>query len=186
MLYSIETDVCLGMSHCGSVNAEGSGYVDLSDEEVKILVDLIREKGTTDVEEMGLEELHPEIFEKLDDAYREVASDAEELHWLWESYESGYCEYDFDEVKEHCKDHCGFKFEYDAEKYLTYDELDEEAIEEDENEAFEEWLGDYLRGLPDAEAISFFYDHLGGEVELEEVDYEVGIPAAIIKLANGE
>ena len=85
MLYSIETDVCLGMSHCGSVNAEGSGYVDLSDEEVKILVDLIREKGTTDVEEMELEELHPEIFEKLDDAYREVASDAEELHWLWES-----------------------------------------------------------------------------------------------------
>ena len=43
--YTISHECCW-MSHCGSVGTEGSGTVELSDEDVKKIVDLIRETGT--------------------------------------------------------------------------------------------------------------------------------------------
>lgn len=56
-LYSIENDICLGISHSGAVNVESEGYVELSDEEVAKIVDLIRQKGTTDIEGLELEDV---------------------------------------------------------------------------------------------------------------------------------
>ena len=56
-LYSIENDTCLGISHSGAVNVESEGYVELSDEEVAKIVDLIRQKGTTDIEGLELEDV---------------------------------------------------------------------------------------------------------------------------------
>ena len=53
-LYSIESEQCLGMSHHGAVTVNGESAVELSDEEVDILVKLIKEKGTTDVEALDL------------------------------------------------------------------------------------------------------------------------------------
>lgn len=79
-LYSIESEQFLGMSHSGAVTVNGESAVELSDEEVDILVKLIKENGTTDVEELDLENLYPDIYEKLDDAYRDMAYDAEEMH----------------------------------------------------------------------------------------------------------
>ena len=54
-LYSIESEQCLGMSHHGAVTVNGESAVELSDEEVDILVKLIKEQGTTDVEALDLE-----------------------------------------------------------------------------------------------------------------------------------
>ena len=89
-LYSIESEQCLGMAHFGgAVTVNGESAVELSDEEVDILVQLIKEKDTTDVDELDIATSHPSLYEKLDNAYREMAYDAEELHWLWEGYNNG-------------------------------------------------------------------------------------------------
>ena len=68
-LYRIENDTCLGITHSGgAVNVESEGYVELSDEEVAKIVDLIRQKGTTDIDELELEEKYPDIYEKRREA----------------------------------------------------------------------------------------------------------------------
>jgi hypothetical protein len=56
--YKIECEQFLGFSHSGSVTTSGESTIELSDEEVATLVQLIREKGTTDVGELGLETSH--------------------------------------------------------------------------------------------------------------------------------
>ena len=49
-LYSIENDICLGISHSGAVNVESEGYVELSDEEVAKIFALIDENVTLEEE----------------------------------------------------------------------------------------------------------------------------------------
>lgn len=85
--YTIECEQCLGISHDGAVYADGEGTVELSDEEVTTLVQLIHQKGTTDVGELDLETTHPDLYAKLDKAYHDMAQHAETMHWLWEGYE---------------------------------------------------------------------------------------------------
>lgn len=185
-LYSIESEQCLGMSHHGAVTVNGKSTVELSDEEVAILVKLIKENGTTDVEALELEEKYPDIYEKLNDAYYKMAYDAEEMHWLWEGYHNGYFEYDTDELKDYCKANCGFTYEFDkaANGYNEDEEVDEWTIEDAENDAFSEWLSDYVSSLSDDEARDFFYNHMDADLDMDNVEYEVGIPMAIIKMAE--
>lgn len=184
-LYSIENDTCLGFSHSGgAVNVEGEGYVELSDEEVAKIVDLIRQKGTTDIGKLNLEEVYPDIYEKLREAYYDMAYNEEELHWLWEGYNSSYFEYDADELKTYCEENCGFHFEYNKEDYIEDGEFNEDALEDDRAEAFNDWLDDYVAGLEDDEVKDFFYNHMNANLELDDVKYSVGIPGAIIKLAE--
>ena len=184
-LYSIENDTCLGITHSGgAVNVESEGYVELLDEEVAKIVDLIRQKGTTDIEELEQEEKYPDIYEKLREAYHDMAYNAEELHWLWEGYNNGYFEYDTDELMAYCEENCGFNFEFDEEDYTEDGELDEDALEEDKTETFNDWLDDYVAGLEDSEVKDFFYNHMNAGLELEDVEYSVEIPEAIIKLAE--
>ena len=183
-LYSIENDTCLGISHSGAVNVESEGYVELSDKEVAKIVNLIRQKGTTDIEELELEEKYPDIYEKLREAYHNMAYNAEELYWLWEGYENGYFEYDIDDLLAYCEESCGFNFEFDEEDYTEDGEFDEDALEEDKIEAFNDWLDDYVAGLEDDEVKDFFYNHMNAGLELEDVEYSVEIPEAIIKLAE--
>ena len=52
-----------------------SDYVELSDDEVQILINLMKEKETYDVSELNIEELHPEIYNKLVDTCDSVAWD---------------------------------------------------------------------------------------------------------------
>ena len=66
--YDFDCSSFLGMSHCGSVTADGTGSVELTDDEVAALVALMKEKDSSDVEEIGLKEALPEIYEKLDAA----------------------------------------------------------------------------------------------------------------------
>lgn len=195
-LYSIESEQCLGMTHFGgAVTVNGESAVELSDEEVDILVKLIKEKNTVNVDELDIATTNPDLYEKLDDAYCEMANDAEELHWLWEGYNNGYFEYDSEKLMNYCERELGFKFEYDEKDYYLDDpedledgeepDIDEDRIEEDKYEAFSEWLNDYVNELPDKEAKSFFYEHMNADLDMDNVEYSVEIPAAIIKKALG-
>lgn len=192
-LYSIESEQCLGMSHSGAVTVNGESAVELSDEEVDILVKLIKEKDSTDVKELDLETLHPDIYEKLREAYYNMAYDAEEIHWLWEGYYNGYFEYDDDELMAYCEKELDFSFEFKPEEYFDEDDLEdykedpesyEDEINELKGEAFSEWLNDYVSGLSDDEARDFFYNHMNADLNLDDIDYTVEIPQAIIAKAQ--
>lgn len=194
-IFSIETDKCLGMSHTGAVTIEGESTVELTDDEVNTLVQLIREKHTADVNELKLRDSHPALYEKLFDAYYQMAYDAEEEHWLWVGFSNGYFDYSIDEVKAYCKEHCGYVFErdeedscdddeYDEEDSCDDDEYDEDMYEDMENEHFASWLEDYVYGLPWPEARKFFYDQLNADLDLNDIDFTVEIPAGIIALAQ--
>ena len=193
-LYSIESEQCLGMSHHGAVTVNGESAVELSDEEVDILVKLIQEKGSTDVGDLDLETLHPDIYKKLDEAYSDMAYRAEEIHWLWEGYNNGYFEYDSEKLMDYCEKELGFEFEYDVKDYYLDDpedleegeepEIDEDMLEEDKSDAFSEWLDDYLSDLSDDEARDFFYNHMDADLNMDGVEYTVGIPEAIIAKAK--
>ena len=193
-LYSIESEQCLGMSHHGAVTVNGESAVELSDEEVDILVKLIQEKNSTDVGDLDLETLHPDIYKKLDEAYSDMAYRAEEIHWLWEGYNNGYFEYDSEKLMDYCEKELGFEFEYDVKDYYLDDpedleegeepEIDEDMLEEDKSDAFSEWLDDYVSGLDDDEARDFFYNHMDADLNMDGVEYTVGIPEAIIAKAK--
>ena len=193
-LYSIESEQCLGMSHHGAVTVNGESAVELSDEEVDILVKLIQEKNSTDVGNLDLETLHPDIYKKLDEAYSDMAYRAEEIHWLWEGYNNGYFEYDSEKLMDYCEKELGFEFEYDVKDYYLDDpedleegeepEIDEDMLEEDKSDAFSEWLDDYLSDLSDDEARDFFYNHMDADLNMDGVEYTVGIPEAIIAKAK--
>ena len=192
-LYSIESEQFLGMSHTGEVTVNGESAVELSDEEVDILVKLIKENDSTDVEELDLENLYPDIYSKLDEAYHDMAYKAEEIHWLREGYDHHYFEYDEDELMDYCEKNLGFSFEFKPEEYFDEDELEdykespdsyEDEIYEEKNRVFSEWLDAYVEGLSDDEARSFFYDHMDADLDMDNVDYTVEIPAAIIKKAQ--
>ena len=183
--YRIECEQCLGFSHCGPVTTNGESTIDLSDDEVATLVQLIREKGTTDIVKLDLETSHPTLFEKLDEAYHDMARHAEFMHWLWEGYENGYYEYDEDELMDYCERECGFSFEYDEADYLD-DEggLDEEELGYAKTKAFSSWLDDYVRGLSDDDVAEFFREHMDASVEYDDVEYSVAIPDEIIQKAK--
>ena len=186
--YNIDCTSFLGMSHCGSVTADGEGTVELTDEEVASLIEIIKEKGCSDVEELGLEEVLPEIYEKLDDAYYRIAYEAEELHWLWYGYHEGLYEYDTDELLSYCESECGFVFDGAEEDFMDEDgDFDEEAYEEAKMEAFlDDWLIPYIESLDTPGQIDFLQNQMNASVEMDgsEVSYEVCIPEGIIELAT--
>ena len=124
-LYSIYNDTCLGWSHSGPVNVESDGFVELSDEEVTKIIELIRKEGTSNIEELRLKELYPDIYKKLDNAFYEMAYNAEEMHWLWEGFYNRYYDYDPYELMAYCAENCGFNF--DEEFYIKEVGFDEET-----------------------------------------------------------
>ena len=81
MKFDIENGICLGISHSGAVMTEGTGILELYDNEVSLLIN-IKEKKNSDVAELGIEESHPDLYEKQRQAYYDMAYKAEELHWL--------------------------------------------------------------------------------------------------------
>lgn len=162
-------------------------YVDLNEDEVKRLVQLIRENGgETDVEELDLENVEPDIYEKLDEAYSDAAWDEEFHEMVLNGYESGYLETP-DGLMEKCEKDCGFVFEYDKADYIdkVTGQMDEEMMLADKEEYFwMTWLDDYYDSLSDEEKFAFvtkYYDCDGITVEC---DYDVEIPPAIIDMAQ--
>ena len=184
--YYIWTECFLGMSHCGSVTADGSGIVDLTDEEVAKLVEMIRQCDSDDLEVLNLKDTCPEIYEKLEQAHRDAAYQAEYMHWLKEGYDGGYYEYDQEELMSYCEEECGFCFEEEPEDFMDEDgDFDEEAYEESKYDAFVEWLDDYIYSLDDEEFVDFLVNHMNAEVDMSSwsEDYTVSLPPAIIEMA---
>ena len=188
-LYDISNTNFQGIQHG---NHEMYGYIfgkiELSDEEVISIVNLIKEKGTTNIKEMDLENINPDIFRKLHQAYHKMAYDSEEYEWLWNGYYEGAYEYDPFELMEYCENECGFTFEAEEDDYLDEDgEFDEDTYEEDKMDAFfSEWLEPYIESLDHSDQKEFFYTKMNAEVSIDEDDlrYEVLIPETIIKMAK--
>ena len=171
----------------GDVTAEAIGTVEFPQEELDALVALMKNKNSSDVEVLNLEEELPEVYRKLDEAICKAAVEAERHHWLLGGFYEGAYEYDVYEVMEYCEENCGFEFIYDEEEYMDEDgELDEDALEDARQEAFDEWLPDYLEMLDIPECCAFIKEQLNGEVEADGIDsnYNVFIPEEIVKLAE--
>ena len=194
--FKISIENSLGFSHYGEVVAYGNGEVEFTDEEVQQLVDLIRENGgETDVDKLHLEECLPDIYDYLDETYRDLAWRTVYNHWVVEGYENGYYE-DTEDAIEKAEAEYGFVFEFDEAAYRSENEYDEdEEIDEDELEdaasearenAFFEWVEARRSTLePDQEA-SFLSDLFGLEPEIVDgVEYTVEIPEEIVKMAEG-
>lgn len=192
--FEIECEQSLGWSHSGEVTTKGKSTVELSDEEVKMLVNLIREKGTADVKKLKLRKIHPALYKKLDEAYHNMAYKAEEFHWLMHGLESGYFDYDLDKVMQFCEENCGYEFVPTVDN--VPDNIGSDFIaailemrKEDMDfkmEDFSKWLPDYLRSIDIEEACDFINSHLNPTLEMDDVNYVVGIPQAIIEMAKLE
>lgn len=178
----------MGFSHCGEVMADLEGQIELTDEESAQLVALMQEKKSCDVAEMGLKERYPDLYERLEEAWYDAAYNAELAHWHREGFLNGYCEFDLDEVMEHCEAHCGYTFTFDPEEHCLLDPDDEEQMEELRREHFEAWLEEYVTTLSNEEVIAFCSEQLNSEVEdvtdPEGVEYEVAIPYELIRRAG--
>lgn len=185
-IFNLFTNILLGISHSGEVSVEGEGTVELTDEEVQQLIDLIRDNGgETDVEKLNLEEKYPEIYERLDEAFRQVASNAEYDYWVRAGYENGWYDVPSEEIIETCESKYGFHFEYKPEDFFIEreTEVDEDALFDAKMEALDDWIDDYCSEHPDKE-IAFLSDVFHLEPDVDDVDYDVEIPPAIIKMAK--
>lgn len=171
--FDFSFEVFLGRHCCGIeeyVTAEGS--ITLDDDQVDRLVALIKDNnGETDIESLDLETKYPEIYEALEDAYTEAANEACYRHWVIEGYENGYLD-EPDNLMETLEEAGLFKYEDD--------------LEEEKEEAFNEWLNDYLDALDEDGLVSFletYYD-LEYEGNAGNFDYTVEIPKEIANLAK--
>lgn len=187
-IYHFTDEVSMGFSHCGEVMADLEGQIELTDEEAAQLVALMQEKKSCDVAKMGLEQLYPALYERLEEAWHDAAYTAELAHWHREGFLDGYCEFDLDEVMAHCEAHCGYTFTYDPEEHPLSDPDDEEQLEELRREHFEAWLSEYVESLSNEEVIEFCSEQLNSEVEdvtnPEGVEYTIAIPYELIRRAG--
>ena len=184
-VFDISDDVCMGWSCTGPVYDDGKGSVVLSKRDVETLVKLIREKGTTDVEELGLESEHPKLYQKLYRAYRKMEMETITRHWLWKGYQYGEYDEQKEELKKYCRRYCGWHFEFNPESHIGWDgEMDEEAIEDEEMFAFEDWFDDYILHADIKKVEHIFYQVLKAEQDDDEIEPYVQIPKAIIDMAQ--
>lgn len=179
-----------------------SGNVDLSEEDVRGLVELIRHNdGKTDVDELDLESALPYVYEKLDEACEEVAFRTAYYAAILDSYDEGYldeqvdsdeliaalkedglfdCKYDLDEI---CRD---LDSEGRTDHTITLKELDEYT-----DSAFRAWLEDYFQSLDTEGKIDFIMTYYGEDAvdncvarDMVEYGYEVVIPEKIVEMAK--
>ena len=145
-----------------------SDYVELSDDEVQTLVDLMEENDTYDVEELNLDESHPEIYEKLADTCDSVAWNvalaeaARDAHYYDEDHTFLY------KLQEYC------------ESEYNYDESQKD---------FRRWFTLLIRSWSRSQ-ICDLYNQAGIELcwdvlefdGIETYDYEVTLPQLIVSI----
>ena len=199
MKITINDCISLGFSHCGSVSTTAQGEFEMPDEYVETIVALIREHDTTDINELQLEELHPEIFEFLNENINKIYCIAEEAHFMRRGFAEGdWSEFD-DDLIDYCEKELGFEYDDEEEDYDDFyeDEYkddeneDDEADEEDDDDdydykrhsQFESWLRNYVETLTDQELLDFFYEHINTGFGSCQSEYEIEIPQQIIDLA---
>ena len=140
--------------------------IDIPEDEKEVVLSLMGDEFSMELEDLGLDQNNPELFAKLKDIYARMAREAEEKQWLWNGFKDGAFEYDVDELMDHCQASCGFVFEGEPDEFEDEDEYYDARVE-----AFEEWLEDYLISLDDDEFKEFMYKHLNAHVELDELDF---------------
>lgn len=167
------------------------GYIHLTKDEVNTLVKLIRETGATDAEAMGLQDVDEALYDKLQEQCQEIANLAAEIAYLSEGYDIEADQYheDPEELIEECEQDGTFKFDYDEADFLDDDgQLDEDALWEAKQEAFESWVDDQRFSLEGEALRDFYYNVVGVNLDFDycsipEVD--IVIPDQIISLAQG-
>ena len=208
MKIRINEEICLGFSHCGSVSTTAQGEFEMPDEYVETIVALIREHGTTDINELQLAELHPEVYEFLNENINKIYCIAEEAHFMRRGFAEGdWSEFD-DNLIDYCERELGFEYDDEEEDYDDFyedeyeddeeydeDEADEEEEDDDDDDddydykrhsQFESWLRNYVETLTDQELLDFFYEHIDTGFGSCQSEYEIEIPQQIIDLANVE
>lgn len=143
-----------------------SGFVELTDEEVDILVNLMKQGNTYNVEELNMEELHPDIYDKLVETCDSVAFNvalaeaARDAHYYDE--ENTF----LDKLQEYCER------EYDYDESLG---------------DFRRWFYLFIQSWS-CNQVCELYNKAGVELcweilnfnGIEPYDYEVTIPQAIV------
>lgn len=98
--YTIECDIYhSNFSYCGNAHSERT--IELSDRKVKTLVNLIRDKQSTDFNKLGLKENYPDLYKKLDEAYRQLYYETGKIDCLKEGHYLGIFEYDSKELDDY-------------------------------------------------------------------------------------
>lgn len=166
------------------------GNIDLTSDEVNTLVQLIRETGETDAESMGLQDVDEALYDKLQEQCQEIADLAAELAYLKEGFDIEADEYheNPEEAIEECEQDGTFEFDYDEADYLDEDgNLDEDALWEAKQEAFESWVDDQRFSLEGEELRDFYYNVVGVSLDLDACsipDADIVIPDEIIRIAQ--
>ena len=185
MKITIDEDLCLGYSHCGSVCANAYGEFEMADADVEILVALIREKGTTDINELGIEQSHPTIYDLLEKEIYKIYQIAVTAHFIREEI-NDYFEYDDGVI-----DYCIQKYGFDPDEECEDEDYGDEEYEDEEEEyeaklhsRFVNWISFYASTLSDKELVDFNSDTVNIAVDFYADEFALEIPRQIIDLAG--
>lgn len=185
MKITIDEDLCLGYSHCGSVCANAYGEFEMADADVETLVALIREKGTTDINELGIEQSHPTIYDLLEKEIYKIYQIAVTAHFIREEI-NDYFEYDDGVI-----DYCIQKYGFDPDEECEDEDYGDEEYEDEEEEyeaklhsRFVNWISFYASTLSDKELVDFNSDTVNIAVDFYADEFALEIPRQIIDLAG--
>ncbi len=186
---------------CSYTIADAHGEFEMPDEYVETLVALIREKGTTDIDELGVYDSHPAIYELLREEINSIRYDSACDHEMRKAIFNAECEWDVDtdELIDYCRWNCGFKDSYFDEE--DEEDFGEEAYAEAQREEEEEfydrfwaWYRHYVNTAPFEDIHNLFYELYDTECECDELGFEyyqdyypsIFIPQQIIDMAGVE
>ena len=106
--YEIKFNTQKGWSYDKEEIPIESAFVELSNEEVQILVDLMKQQNTYDVSALGLEQSHPDIFEKLDEACDSIAFDIALAEALREAHYYDEEDLFLEKLQDYCIENCDY------------------------------------------------------------------------------
>lgn len=164
----------------------GESVLELTDEQLKILVDLIKENdGETDIEKLELEEKYPEIYEAFHDAFLQPVAFDGSVQWAVDVYMDGYFDGPSDEEIIAVMESEGiFSFEYEEDDYLDEEgELDEERLIEDKCEAWRAFFEE-LSYEKKYELLDRFFGDQIYKYDTLELTGNMYIPGEIIEMAE--
>ena len=163
--------------------AHAQGEIELSDDEIDILIRLMRkDKTTMDYRKLNLEEEDPELYEKIDNAYHDAAYEAEghySINYGIEEHEGMEgLEYDVNELILYSRDHCGYRKRY-ADDVIRRSEVDD----------FDNWFRHYLDDLKVDDALEFIDEHTMIGLNLYDTElgaiYTCDLPNKLKKIEKG-
>lgn len=146
-----------------------SDYVELTDEEVDILINLMKQENTYNVEELNIEESHPDIYDKLMDTCDSIAFDIA----LAEAARDAHYYDEEDTFLDKLQEYCETEYNYDESlgdfrRWLS--------------KLIHTWSSNQLRELYDKADIELCWEVLSYD-GIETNDHEVTLPQSIVAMA---